>query len=125
MMHSQDAKIDGQSFELVIRKCKICTASDVYVADIGIAAGRIICIGTGLPAGNIPKMSAFFLSRFSGSGPVDSKAPGRTGSSANPFASLAVLACSSVMTTSFLLACPLRNVSPDHSPQGGRAIRKL
>ena len=40
MMRSQDAEIDGQSFELDIRNCKIRTASDVYVADIGIAADR-------------------------------------------------------------------------------------
>ena len=53
MARTQDAEIDGQSFELVIRNCKICTASDVYAADIGIAAGKIICIGTGLPAGDI------------------------------------------------------------------------
>ena len=53
MARTQDAEIDGQSFELVIRNCNICTASDVYAADIGIAAGKIICIGTGLPAGDI------------------------------------------------------------------------
>jgi len=52
MARTQDAEIDGQSFETVIRNCNICTASDVYVADIGIAAGRITCIGTGLPTGD-------------------------------------------------------------------------
>ena len=55
MARTQDTEIDGQSSELVIRNCNICTASDVYAADIGIAAGKIVCIGigTGLPVGDI------------------------------------------------------------------------
>jgi hypothetical protein len=60
-----------------------------------------------LHMGIIPKMSAFFRSRFvpSGRGTVWSRLPGTTGSSANPFASFAVLACSWVITTSFLPTC--------------------
>lgn len=60
--------------------------------------------------GIIPKMSAFFRSRFvpSGRGAVWSRLPGRTGSSANPFASFAALACSWVITTSFLPTCNRR-----------------
>ncbi len=41
----------AELFDLVVRNAKVATASDCYEADIGIRAGRIVQIGTGLPAG--------------------------------------------------------------------------
>lgn len=37
--------------DLVVRNARIATASDTFDADIGIAAGRIVQLGLGLPAG--------------------------------------------------------------------------
>lgn len=41
----------AELFDLVVRNAQVATASDCYEADIGIRAGRIVQIGTGLPAG--------------------------------------------------------------------------
>ena len=41
----------AELFDLVVRNAQVATASDCYQADIGIRAGRIVQIGTGLPAG--------------------------------------------------------------------------
>ncbi|HEY1091626.1 MAG TPA: dihydropyrimidinase [Burkholderiaceae bacterium] len=41
----------GASFDLVIRQARVATASDVFMADIGIREGRIAQLGLGLAAG--------------------------------------------------------------------------
>ena len=41
----------SQDFDTVIRNAQVATASDRYLADIGISGGRIVAIGQGLPAG--------------------------------------------------------------------------
>ncbi|MDN8614253.1 dihydropyrimidinase [Variovorax ginsengisoli] len=38
-------------FDLVVRNARVATASDTFDADIGIAAGRIVQLGLGLPPG--------------------------------------------------------------------------
>jgi len=38
-------------FDLVVRRARVATASDVFEADIGIRAGRIVQLGADLPAG--------------------------------------------------------------------------
>jgi dihydropyrimidinase len=40
-----------REFDLVIRGGTLATASDVFVADLGVRDGRIVAIGDGLPAG--------------------------------------------------------------------------
>ena len=39
------------SFDLVVRNARVATASDTFDADIGIVGGRIVQLGSGLPAG--------------------------------------------------------------------------
>ena len=41
----------AELFDLVVRNAQVATASDCYEADIGVRGGRIVQIGTGLPAG--------------------------------------------------------------------------
>ena len=41
----------GAAFDLVLRRARVATASDVFDADIGIRGGRIAQIGADLPAG--------------------------------------------------------------------------
>ncbi len=41
----------GAAFDLVLRRARVATASDVFDADIGIRGGRIAQIGDDLPAG--------------------------------------------------------------------------
>ncbi|MFX1676033.1 dihydropyrimidinase [Paraburkholderia sp. A2WS-5] len=41
----------GSALDLVIRNARVATASDTFKADIGIAGGRIVQLGMGLPAG--------------------------------------------------------------------------
>jgi dihydropyrimidinase len=41
----------GASFDLVLRRARVATASDVFDADIGVRGGRIAQIGVDLPAG--------------------------------------------------------------------------
>ena len=39
------------AFDLVVRNARVATASDVFVADIGINAGRVVQLGSDLPCG--------------------------------------------------------------------------
>ncbi|WP_460563868.1 dihydropyrimidinase [Hydrogenophaga aquatica] len=41
----------AELFDLVVRQARVATASDCYEADIGVRGGRIVQIGSGLPAG--------------------------------------------------------------------------
>ena len=41
----------SEAFDLVIRHARVATASDTYEADLGIRGGRIVQIGSQLPAG--------------------------------------------------------------------------
>ena len=41
------------ALDLVIRRGRVATASDTFAADIGIANGVIVQIGTGLPPGRV------------------------------------------------------------------------
>ena len=40
-----------RKLDLVIRNARVATASDTFASDIGIDDGRIVQLGTGLPAG--------------------------------------------------------------------------
>ena len=40
-----------KALDLVVRRARVATAADVFDADIGIADGRIVALGQGLPAG--------------------------------------------------------------------------
>src|SRR5688572_15903828 len=50
-MSTSMSPISGASFDLVLRRARIATASDVFDADIGIRGGRIAQIGADLPRG--------------------------------------------------------------------------
>jgi dihydropyrimidinase len=43
--------VTASALELVIRNARVATASDTFMADIGIAGGRIVQLGMNLPAG--------------------------------------------------------------------------
>jgi len=50
-MSTSMSTILGASFDLVLRRARVATASDVFDADIGVRGGRIAQIGVDLPAG--------------------------------------------------------------------------
>ena len=50
-MSTSMSPTSGASFDLVLRRARVATASDVFDADIGIRGGRIAQIGVDLPAG--------------------------------------------------------------------------
>lgn len=41
----------NEPLDLVVRQARVATASDVFEADIGVRAGRIVSLGLGLPTG--------------------------------------------------------------------------
>jgi len=40
------------AYDLVVRNARVATAADVFDADIGVRAGRIVALAAGLPPGS-------------------------------------------------------------------------